>query len=101
MNETLDILNCSPPVLLILALGVLGRGLKSAAFPPNKWIPLILPLVGAVVYPGLGAALPLPYVALLKHPWIVYAVIGFVAGGLACWGHRVVTGKDLDERPKA
>lgn len=91
MNEILDILKWTPPLLLVLALNIFGRGLKSADVIPNRLIPLILPAVGAVVYTGLGAAVPLPYIALLKHPWIAYAVIGFIAGGVAVWGHQLIT----------
>lgn len=90
MEAITDVLKWSPPVLLVLALNILGMGLKNLTPISNKFIPLLLPLVGAVVYTGLGEAVPLPYIAKLSHPWIVYSIIGFIAGGVAVWGHQLI-----------
>ncbi len=72
MNELLDF---SPPLALAAALNLLGIALKKS--PIANWlIPLLLPVIGAGVYPLISQ--PLHYQC--AHPIVLMAIYGFVIG---------------------
>lgn len=68
----------SPPVLLMLFLNLVGYGLSKAPVLDNKWIPLILPILGGIVYPFIGTI-----EASQRHPTVHLAIIGCIIGGAA------------------
>lgn len=91
MNETDLIVKLTPIPLLVIALNIIGLGLKKVPTIPNWTVPLFLPVIGAIVYPFIGAMVPIGGIEKLAHPSVFYALIGFVCGGVAVWGHQVVT----------
>lgn len=88
MNEIEQLLELSPPFLLIVALAYLGKMLKSTPRVPDWTVPWILPAVGGVLYTYLGPAFPLPWIAKVTHPGVVYGLIGFVCGSTAVGFHQ-------------
>jgi hypothetical protein len=90
MNEIKSVLEFGPLVLLTVALNVLGLLLKRIDWHPDKLIPITLPIVGAVVWIFLGESAPVSWIKSAQHPHVVYALVGFVAGGLAVWGNQVL-----------
>ena len=88
MNEITDILKLSPPLLLVVALGCLGKVIKCIPKVPNWIIPIVLPIVGAILYRSIGTAFPLPWIAEVHSPGVVYAVMGFVLGSAAVGFHQ-------------
>ena len=92
MNEELNILTKLTPVpLLVIGLNVIGLGLKKLPVIPNWLIPIALPVIGAIVYPFIGSMVPVPGIERLDYPCVFYGLIGLVCGGIAVWGHQVVT----------
>ena len=89
MNEIEQLLKLSPPFLLIVALMYLGKTLKSTPRVPDWTVPWILPLVGGILYTYLGPAFPLPWIAQVECPKVVYGIIGFVCGSTAVGFHQV------------
>lgn len=74
MNQLNDILTASSPLLIAVAMTILGKVLKLAAFYPDKYIPLGLCIAGAVGYMGMEG-------------WFYRnGVLGFVIGGMAAVG---------------
>lgn len=90
MDELTIITKLTPVPLLILALNVLALGIKKVPKVPNWLIPIILPIVGAALYPFIGGMVPITGIESLSYPAVFYGLIGFVCGGIAVWGHQVV-----------
>lgn len=88
MNEIEQLLKLSPPLLLIAALTCLGKTLKGTPKVPDWAVPWILPLVGGIIYTYLGPAFPLPWIAQVECPKVVYGLIGFVCGSTAVGFHQ-------------
>lgn len=77
MNELTELLQASPPVALAIALNFLGLGLKKS--PVANWlIPLLLPAVGAAVYPFIADAGKINFEC--RNPMALMAVYGFAIG---------------------
>jgi len=89
MNEELltVLLKASPIVVLWSAITVIAKGLKGIKRVPNEFIPLFAVLFGAVVYPFIGAAWPLPGIEKLEHAWILYMLVGIGVGGFSVGIH--------------
>lgn len=67
-------------IQLTIALNGLGMLLKNNPKVPNDWIPTVLCLVGAALYP------------LLEGSWDVWNIVnGFVAALAAVGAHQTVT----------
>jgi hypothetical protein len=78
MNELIDILKMSPPMLLALALTVVGKGLKRS--PIADWtIPLILPILGGIVYPFISVTTTIS--SAVPYPTVYNVLIGIACGG--------------------
>lgn len=88
MTEIEQLLKLSPPFLLIVALTYLGRTLKATPHVPDWTVPWILPLAGGILYTYLGPAFPLPWIAQVDSPQVVYGLIGFVCGSTAVGFHQ-------------
>lgn len=78
----------APPVVLLLALNVLGLAIKKSPVP--DWLIVwILPAVGAALYPHIadwtGST---PY--SVKHPIVLNALYGVAIGGCAVWGNQLL-----------
>lgn len=89
MNELIQL---SPILLVMFALNVLGKGLKSAAWIPDKVIPLVLPIVGGIAYPFVGKLQPLPFLDKVTPGTdltVLYVAVGIGCGGLAVWGNQL------------
>lgn len=72
MNELLEV---APPVVLAVALNILGLVLKKS--PIANWlIPILLPVTGAVVYPFIS--MPIHY--QVPSPTVLMCVYGFIIG---------------------
>lgn len=65
----------SPPVLLMLFLNLVGVGLNKSPIIDNKYIPLVLPITGGIVYPFIGII-----EATQRHPIVHLAIIGCIIG---------------------
>lgn len=92
MTNELELLTkLSPTVLVVIALNVFAQGWKRIPNLPNWVIPIVLPIVGAAIYPFVGCAVPVPGTEQSAYPWALHALIGAVCGGVAVWGHQVVT----------
>jgi len=92
MNEELNVLTKLAPVpLLVVALNVLALGFKRVPALPNWLIPVVLPGIGALIYPFIGEMVPITGIDKLQYPWVFYGLIGLVCGGVAVWGHQLVT----------
>ena len=89
MNEIEEILKLSPPLLLIVALGCFGKVIKNIPKVPNWLIPVILPFAGAATYSLIGPAYPLPWIAKVQYPFVVYGMIGFICGSTTVGFHQV------------
>lgn len=90
MNELIQM---SPILLVMFALNVIGKGIKSTSWIPDRLIPLILPILGGMVYPFVGKYQPLPF--LDKVPagsdlTVLYVMVGIGCGGLAVWGNQLL-----------
>lgn len=83
MNEIEQLLKLSPPVAASLALLVCGKLLKLSPIP-NRWIPLVLCLLGAGIFPWMA-----PAQVGVEHPVVHNAILGFLAGGGAVGIHSV------------
>lgn len=68
----------SPPVLLMLFLNLIGFALNKSPFIDNKYIPLLLPITGGILYPFIGTI-----EATQRHPSVHLAIIGCIIGGAA------------------
>ena len=80
-----DLFVATSPALLVLFLNAAGAVFKHTPLLANAWIPLLLPLIGAVVYPAIS-------------DWTAQnAVIGFVAGAGSVGLHNVA--RDLTTNP--
>jgi hypothetical protein len=84
MNEIEQLLKLSPPVAASLALLICGKLLKLSPIA-NRWIPAILCVLGAVIFPFVAPERP-----DLSHPVIYNAILGFLAGGAAVGIHSVL-----------
>lgn len=77
MNELTEILQASPPIALAVALNLLGLALKKS--PIADWlIPLLLPAIGAGVYPFIAEAGKINFEC--KNPMLLMGVYGFAIG---------------------
>lgn len=77
MNEFTDLLQSSPPVALALALNVVGLALKKAPVP-NWIIPLVLPVLGALLYPFIAEAGKVNFEC--RNPDVLLGVHGAMIG---------------------
>ena len=78
MNELSQLSELSPPILLALALNLLGSFLKKS--PIQDWlIPFVLIGVGAAVYPVIAEVGKVSFA--VASPTAFNAVIGAVIGG--------------------
>lgn len=73
-----QITQLSPPVALAAALWVLGGVIKRSKIP-DEFIPSILPIVGAILFPFIADTSELNF--NVKSPAIFHAIIGFFIGG--------------------
>lgn len=78
----------APPLVLLLALNVVGLGLKRSPVP--DWLIVwILPGLGAALYPQVadwtGTA---SY--HVKHVIVLNALYGVAIGGLSVWGNQLL-----------
>lgn len=56
MEDTIEQITRLPaPITLVLSLWILGLALRLAKMPPNKFIPLILCVGGALIYPLISS----------------------------------------------
>lgn len=78
----------APPLVLLLALNVVGLGLKKSPVP--DWLIVwILPGLGAALYPHIADwAGTASYT--VKHPIVLNALYGVAVGGLAVWGNQLL-----------
>jgi hypothetical protein len=77
MNELTDILQASPPIALAIALNLLGLAWKK--MPVANWmIPIVLPLIGAVVFPFIAERGKINFEC--QNPAILLGVYGFAIG---------------------
>jgi len=79
MPEINDIKELSAPVLLALFLNVVGVMVSRTAID-NKYIPMILMLLGGVLYPFIETS---EAVSTLRYPMVKEFVIGVCVGGLS------------------
>lgn len=77
MNELTDLLQSSPPMALALALNVVGLCLKKTP-APNWVIPLVLPVIGALVYPQIAEPGKVNFEC--RNPAVLLGIYGFVIG---------------------
>lgn len=86
----------SPPVLLMLFLNLVGFGLTKTPVIDNKWIPILLFLLGGFLYPFIGIV-----EASQRHPTVHLAIIGSIIGGAAVGTNQVFRQiKTPKEEPK-
>lgn len=87
MNELTELLQASPPIALAIALNFLGLGLKKS--PLADWlIPLLLPAIGAAVYPFIADAGKINFEC--KNPMALMAVYGFAIGAGSVGLHQAL-----------
>lgn len=78
MSELSQLSELSPPILLALALNLLGAFLKKS--PIQDWlIPFVLIVAGAIVYPTIAEVGKVSFD--VSNPVMFNAVIGAVIGG--------------------
>jgi hypothetical protein len=77
MNDLLDFLSVSPPIALAAALNGLGLALKKSPVP-NWLIPLLLPIIGAAVYPFLAEPGKVNFEC--NNPAMLHGIYGFIIG---------------------
>lgn len=88
MSLDLDqITQLSPPVVLVLALWVLGVALKKS--PWSDWlIPFALPVAGAILFPLIAETGSVSY--SVKSPTVFNGIIGFFLGGASvCFDQQI------------
>jgi uncharacterized membrane protein YeaQ/YmgE (transglycosylase-associated protein family) len=74
-----DIASLSPPILLVLFCNIVGWIASTLPFFNNRYIPILLFSVGAVVYPLVGGTID----ADTKHKTAHHIVVGAIIGGAA------------------
>lgn len=97
MDLIASLTNAAPSVILVLALNGLGLALKNMPFVPGWLIPIILPVVGAGVYPFVGEYSPL--VLKAQVPGLLMGLYGFGLGWVAVGANqfwRQFVGRFLD-----
>lgn len=99
--ESLDLSSLqtmSPPVLVMLFLNLLGYGLAKSPLFDNRFIPVVLFLTGACVYPFIGIL-----DATQRHPHVHLGIIGFIIGGAAVGANQLLrqfkTSNNENENP--
>jgi hypothetical protein len=89
----------APPVVLLLALNVLGLAIKKSPLP--DWaIVWVLPLVGMGVYPHMADWSGATSITV-KHPAVLNAMYGVCIGGAAVWGNQFVRQMFASKKPDA
>ena len=87
--EDLNILDTiktlGPIPILGLGLLVLGKGLKTAKLVPTRFLPLLLPLIGAGTYPFIAENGSVPWD--IPHLGLYNAIMGAAIGGLTVLVH--------------
>lgn len=87
MSDIMEFIQASPPIALAVALNFLGLGLKKS--PIADWlIPLLLPAVGAAVYPFIAEAGRINFEC--KNPMALMAVYGFAIGAGSVGLHQAL-----------
>ena len=77
----------SPPVLLMLALNVVGWVAKQSALP-NRFIPPLLILLGAIAYPMVYDYGDM--VLNVRHQLAIAVIQGICIGGAAVGAHQAM-----------
>ena len=75
----------SPPVLLMLFLNLVGYGLNKNPYVENKFIPVILFILGGILYPFIGIL-----DATQRHPHVHLGIIGMIIGGAAVGANQIL-----------
>lgn len=78
----------TPPVLLMLVLNLFGLALKRVPAVPDWLIPLLLPVMGAIIHPFVGDYSDL--VKAARFPWVYMALYGFGIGWAAVGANQAL-----------
>lgn len=80
-----DIAKLSPPVLLAMFLNVIGLMFSKTPIFDNKYIPLTLTALGAILYPFIGTP-----EATINHPQVKLAILGALIGAASVGLNQVL-----------
>lgn len=83
------LLDLKPPVLLMLALYIVGRIIKSIPRIENWVILLVLPTIGAIVYPWVGERSEI--IKAMKIPTLGMAMFGLGIGWCATGAYEALS----------
>jgi hypothetical protein len=76
MIDLQSITSLGPIPLLVAACNLIGLAVKKSPIG-DRWIPVLLPIVGAVCYPFITGEAD----ANVRHPMLFNALLGAVIGG--------------------
>lgn len=86
--DTKTLFELAPPVVLLLALNVVGLAVKKSPVP--DWLIVwILPLLGGVAYPFIAGWNGATATAV-AHPEVLNVLYGVAIGGAAVWGNQLL-----------